>query len=53
VAAGDADTIVARCNEYIAGGVSKFVLRPIATGDDELMDQTRRLVAEVLSRVHT
>jgi alkanesulfonate monooxygenase SsuD/methylene tetrahydromethanopterin reductase-like flavin-dependent oxidoreductase (luciferase family) len=53
VAVGDADTIVARCNEYIAGGVSKFVLRPLAVGDEELMAQTRRLVDEVLPRVHT
>jgi alkanesulfonate monooxygenase SsuD/methylene tetrahydromethanopterin reductase-like flavin-dependent oxidoreductase (luciferase family) len=33
-------------------GVSKFVLRPIARGDDDMMAQTERLIAEVLPHVH-
>jgi hypothetical protein len=32
--------------------VSKFVLRPIARGDDDVMEQTERLVREVLPHVH-
>ena len=32
-------------------GVSKFILRPSARGDDEIMAQTRRLIEEVLPRV--
>lgn len=52
IAAGDADTIVARCSDYIRAGVSKFVLRPLGTGDSEVMEQTRQLIAEVIPRVH-
>lgn len=45
---GTAEDIAARVEEYIAAGVSKFVLRPIAGSDAEVMDQTQRLVEEVL-----
>jgi len=48
LAVGDAKAIVDRIDQYKAAGVSKFVLRPIASGDDEFMEQTRRLIAEVL-----
>ena len=48
VAAGDAGAIASRVREYMAAGVSKFVLRPIASTDDELMEQTRRLCEEVI-----
>ncbi len=51
VAVGDAEAILARIADYVAAGVSKFILRPAATGDDEVMTQTRRLVEEVLPRV--
>ncbi|HUJ76158.1 MAG TPA: LLM class flavin-dependent oxidoreductase, partial [bacterium] len=51
-AVGDADAIVARIAEYVDAGVSKFILRPAARGDDEMLAQTRRLVEEVLPRVH-
>jgi probable F420-dependent oxidoreductase len=51
-AVGDADAIVARVEEYVAAGASKFVLRPLALGDDEMHAQTERLIAEVLPRVH-
>ncbi len=50
-AIGDADAIVARIAEYVAAGVSKFILRPAARGDDEIIAQTRRLIDEVLPRV--
>jgi probable F420-dependent oxidoreductase len=51
-AVGDADAMVTRVGEYVAAGASKFVLRPLALGDAEMADQTARLVAEVLPRVH-
>ena len=51
-AVGDADAIVARVEEYVAAGASKFVLRPLALGDAEMHQQTERLIAEVLPRVH-
>jgi len=50
-AIGDADTIVARIAEYIAAGVSKFILRPVGRGDEAAMTQTRRMIDDVLPRV--
>ena len=51
-AVGDAATIRSRVAEYVAAGASKFVLRPIAEGEDEIMAQTQRLIEEVLPVVH-
>jgi probable F420-dependent oxidoreductase len=51
VAVGDATDIVRRIAEYVDAGVSKFVLRPVARGDDAVLAQTRRLIEEVLPRV--
>ena len=50
-AIGDAEAIVAKIGDYVEAGVSKFILRPSARGDDEIMAQTRRLIEEVLPRV--
>jgi probable F420-dependent oxidoreductase len=50
-AVGDAATIVERIAAYVAAGVSKFILRPAARGDEEMLAQTRRLIDEVLPRV--
>ena len=51
-AVGDAGEILARIGEYRTAGVSKFVLRPIAEGDDAILEQTRRLLDTVLPVVH-
>lgn len=51
-AVGDASTVLERIDEYRKAGVSKFVLIPVADGDDDLMEQVRQLVAEVLPVVH-
>ena len=51
-AVGGAADILRRIDEFKAVGVSKFVLRPIAAGDADVMAQTERLVAEVLPHVH-
>ena len=51
-AVGDAQVIIDRIEEYATAGVSKFVLRPIAESDDELMAQTRQLTETVLPVVH-
>ena len=51
-AVGDASAIVERIDEYAAAGVSKFVMRPIAENDGELMAQTRMLAETVLPVVH-
>ena len=45
---GGAADVMERLRRFIAGGVSKFVLQPIATGDEDTLDQTRRLIGEVL-----
>src|SRR6266851_720164 len=50
-AIGDADAIVERIAAFIAGGISKFIMRPAARGDYEMLAQTRRLIEEVLPRV--
>jgi hypothetical protein len=48
---GDAAGIVSRLRAYADGGVSKFVLIPLARGDDDLALQTRRLVEEVIPEI--
>jgi probable F420-dependent oxidoreductase len=50
-AIGDAAAIVGRIADYVDAGVSKFILRPSAKGDDEIMTQTSRLIEEVLPLV--
>ena len=47
-AVGDARDIGARIEEYAAAGISKFVLRPTGSSDEELMAQTQRLIDEVI-----
>jgi alkanesulfonate monooxygenase SsuD/methylene tetrahydromethanopterin reductase-like flavin-dependent oxidoreductase (luciferase family) len=50
-AIGDAEAIVERIAAYVAAGITKFILRPAARGDDEMLSQTRRLIEEVLPMV--
>ena len=52
LAVGDARAVLDRLAEYEAAGATKFVLRPIAEGDADLMAQTRRLADEVLPALH-
>ena len=47
-AVGTGPDICARIEEYAAAGISKFVLRPTGSNDAELMDQTQRLIEEVI-----
>ena len=42
---------LARMAEYVEAGASKFILRPAARGDDDMLDQTRRLIEQVLPLV--
>ena len=51
-AVGDEQVILDRIEAYRAAGISKFVLRPIAEGDDAILEQTRRLAETVIPRVH-
>ena len=50
-AVGDAGIIAGRIEAYIAAGVSKFIMRPVGSGEAEMLDQTRRLVELVVPRV--
>lgn len=50
-AVGDAGTIMARLAAYVEAGASKFILRPAAQGDADMLDQTRLLVEHVLPQV--
>ena len=47
----DAAAIVDKIGDFVAAGVSKFILRPAAKGDDDMLAQTRRLINEVLPLV--
>jgi probable F420-dependent oxidoreductase len=47
-AVGKADAIVATLRRYIAAGVSKFVVLPMVSDHDDLIDQTRRLARDIL-----
>lgn len=47
-AVGTGQDICARIEEYAAAGISKFVLRPTGSSDEELMEQTKQLIAEVI-----
>ena len=51
-AVGDANTILDRVGEYVAGGVQKFILRPIGPGE-QVLAQTRLLIDQVLPQVGT
>src|SRR5258707_1706120 len=50
-AIGDARAIAERIAADVDAGISKFILRPAARGDDEMLAQTRRLIEEVLPLV--
>jgi probable F420-dependent oxidoreductase len=52
LAIGKPADVIERCEQYRRAGVHKFVLIALAQGDDDLMDQTRRLTEEVLPTVH-
>lgn len=49
---GTAADVIGRCRQYRNAGVQKFVLIALAQGDDDMMEQTRRLAEEVLPVVH-
>lgn len=52
MAIGDARAIAARASEYVEAGISKFVLRPVAEGDAQIMEQTQLLIDRVIPLVH-
>ncbi len=50
-AVGDAATVLGRIAEYVEAGVSKFILRPAAAGDEDMLAQTGMLIEQVLPAV--
>ena len=51
-AVGDAADVLARVDEFRAAGVAKFIMRPIATNETDIVRQTERLLDDVLPVVH-
>ena len=51
LAVGSVRDIIARIEQYKAAGASKFVLLPIALGDKDVFDQTRRACEEILPAI--
>jgi probable F420-dependent oxidoreductase len=47
-AIGDAAAILAHVGTYVASGISKFILRPVVTGDEAMLEQTRLLIETLL-----
>ena len=50
-AVGDSSVIIERMAAYVAVGVSKFVLRPVGRGTEQIEAQTRLLIETVLPEV--
>lgn len=48
---GDAEAIVERIAAYVEQGITKFVLRPAADGDEAMYEQTRLLAEKALPRI--
>jgi probable F420-dependent oxidoreductase len=49
-AVGDANTIFDRVGQYVAGGVEKFILRPVGSGE-QVIAQTKLLIEKVLPQI--
>lgn len=52
MAVGGAEEVIKLVKSLRAAGVSKFVLRPIAASDEEMLEQSRLLDLEVIPTVH-
>ncbi len=48
VAIGDATTLVERVRAYLEAGASKFVMLPLARTEKQILEQTERLLEEVI-----
>ena len=51
MAVGDKDDIVELTNQFLNAGAQKFILRPIASGTEDMLEQTNRLIREVLPEI--
>ncbi|MDP6375474.1 MAG: LLM class flavin-dependent oxidoreductase [Pseudomonadales bacterium] len=50
-AAGDVGDIMALVNEYRHAGVEKFILRPIARGTQEMLEQTKLFIEKLMPEI--
>ena len=51
MAIGGTAEIIERLREFVDAGVSKFILRPIGEGDEDLFQQTKLLIERILPEV--
>jgi alkanesulfonate monooxygenase SsuD/methylene tetrahydromethanopterin reductase-like flavin-dependent oxidoreductase (luciferase family) len=51
MAVGDSAEMLTLLNEFRAAGVHKFILRPIANGTEDFIDQTRRFIDRLLPEI--
>ena len=51
LAAGNATDIMALVHEFRAAGVHKFILRPVASGAEDFIDQTRLFVEKLMPEI--
>ncbi len=51
LAVGTVEDIMMRLEEYVTAGATKFVLRPVAIGDDDVYAQTRALAEKLLPEI--
>ena len=47
---GNGDQILERIQSYVDNGISKFILRPIGTGDEEMLEQTEQIIEDVFNK---
>ena len=48
---GDTEAVATRVRDYVRNGVTKFVLRPVGTDADDIIEQTRLLAENLLPEV--
>jgi alkanesulfonate monooxygenase SsuD/methylene tetrahydromethanopterin reductase-like flavin-dependent oxidoreductase (luciferase family) len=51
MAVGGPAEMLALLNDFRAAGVHKFILRPIASGADDFVDQTRKFIDQLLPAI--
>jgi probable F420-dependent oxidoreductase len=52
MAVGGKDEVIQLCEVLRSVGISKFVLRPIAASDEEMLEQSRLVAEQVIPTVH-
>ena len=51
MAVGNKDDIMELSNKFLDAGAQKLILRPIASGTEDILEQTNRLITEVLPEI--